>query len=1611
MQMLATLLMVAVLLLATTDASHAEPITIALFGKVFAATFFGKIVSLIFTSVVTYAAGLLKQALIKKPEQPEPGIQFEVRGGDTDPIAFTMGRSATAGTRRYINTWGVDGKTPNAYVSDVLQIGDVPAPGHPALFVNGEACTILWHEPAAAQGYPVQEYRRDGKDHLWVRYHDGTQTTADPFLLDKFGSDPDRPWRNTMIGVGAPYLIVTARQNRDLFSGGLRYLFEPPRTVWYDLRKDSTAGGAGSHRWHDRATWEATDNPVVMIYNIVRGVYFNGAWLYGGRNFAAFRLPAANWMAGMNECDLPIDLAGGGTEPQYRAGIEVRGDMEPLRVVEELRKACAARIAEVGGIVKISVGAPPAAGYHITDGDILVTERQGYRPFPPLDDTYNGIEAVCPEPSEAWSDKEAPPRYSSDFEAEDGDQRLVARVRFDAVPYAVQCQRLMESMLLDNRKWRIHQFALPPEAYVLEPSIDVVSWTSERMGYSNKKFILVRASGARNRNQSVVLLEVDPSDHDWNPGTDERPVVPAPLGPIRPAPQAIVDWSAAAHTLTGADGRARPAILLGWDGDQDDVEFVRFEVRLAGGGDVVHRGSTAEVEAGAIVITQSLIANTGYEARGAYFAISGRPMEWSAWLPVTTPDVRIDYADLTADIQAKVDELTGWINGDLAASVGANAVAIAQEIADRAAAVAAEAQARADAVETERAERLADVGASATRLRDLIETVQRQGLQIADAIISEKREAATIRQEITASYQSAVAFSRAYVASFVDVAVGDGSAVAERLTELEAEVDSTLATLTASIQAVETAYALADANEAAARQALSIQLRGEYTGNDLSQVTQGLLYQERSSRIDDVQALTTAIDLISAGVGLLFDWIRDWSFNSSVEGWTGNGAPSASGGWLRPANHATDPHVISPAGLDVDATEYRQVKLRVRRTGAPTWEGQVWYKRNGDTTWDAGRRETVAEPTYADDVAIVTFEMGWSDTIDQIRVDLSSAADGTDYFEIDWVYIGRPSPGASQAQIGAVSQALSSAILAEAAKRETLSTILVGQPDPTGLGLGDLTEGLVHAESVARSTGDTALANSIATVQSALDAAEGDIDALSTVQATHSTQITALEGATSLNAAAITDVSTELDGKASAGAVDSLQSQIEDLGGGTSINALGQAMRGLRLTLDRLALANADTFLSGRRERDDLAGAVADVNQTLTGRIDVTDNSITLLGEEVTAIALSLAGYARLSITDALTGRVEETEDGISTIGTALTAIEAEIDTKAAASALSALDSRVSVAEGSIASSSSAIVQLQNDLNAAETQIAGKASAGALAALDTRVGNAEGVLSAQSTSLQQLFASLGGNSSEVLVKAEAVAGPAGYARYGISAKTGVGGTQRAASLFLDAPTGAANPTRVAVLAQQFAVWDGVSAHMPFVVDSGAVYMDEAFIRNLTSDHIDVASLVAEEVFVNNLVVRSHNIETGALVYADSAAGPVTSVSTAYVTLVTLPAIGASTATGRKRRLTFYCEVAYAANGASELAGTHNFTFELLKNGNVIKSQVETFLIIDQGDAGGGGSTKILRAAATVFLRVLDTTALASGDVYSVRARKDVAPAWAAPLKNINLDIDEFRRAA
>ncbi|WP_274426741.1 phage tail protein [Chelativorans sp. YIM 93263] len=680
--MLRIVLLALALLLATTAHAHAGfvaaavgAIASAISGAIGAAGLGALLLKTALTVAFNVGVSLLERALLKKDEPVPSGVQLDVEVGDDAPIGFIVGDYATAGTRRYIGVWGRAGKTPNAFLTDVIQIGDMPAPGRPELWVNGELCTIDWDDDSYQQGHPVLEYRTEsGKNHLWVQYLDGTQDAADAFLLEKFGNDPDRPWKSDMIGRGCPILIITAQFNRDLFPGQVQWIGMPPPVAFYDVRKDSSAGGDGPHRWHDPSTWEPTRNPAIIIYNIIRGIYYGipgaGEWMFGGQNLPAFRLPAANWMAAANECDVLVNREDGTQEPQFRVGYEIRGTLEPLSVIEEMEKACSGRVVEMGGIFKMQVGAPGTAVYSFTDDDIVVTQGQSLRPWPSLEETYNAVEATYPEPAEAWGTKDAPARYSSELEAEDGDRRLATGVNFAAAPYAVQVQRLLKPMIEEERRFRIHSFYLPPEAWLLEPN-DVVSWTSPRNGYVNKKFRVDRIVGEPGMNQLVLLKEWDPSDYDWNPATDEQPTgVSGVIGPVRPPAQLMSGWQVGPATIYDAEGKARrPTIEVFFDGDLDDVRAVRVQVRLKASqvdvfdGEQPYGDPDPDNPIRSVLLNGTFLPDTQYEARGIYVPYSGRREKWSAWLSVLTDNVKLGPDDVDyGDIEEAVEDLTRWAN-------------------------------------------------------------------------------------------------------------------------------------------------------------------------------------------------------------------------------------------------------------------------------------------------------------------------------------------------------------------------------------------------------------------------------------------------------------------------------------------------------------------------------------------------------------------------------------------------------------------------------------------------------------------------------------------------------------------------------------------------------------------------------------------------------------------------------------------------------------------------------------------------------------------------------------------------------------------------------------
>jgi hypothetical protein len=126
----------------------------------------------------------------------------------------------------------------------------------------------------------------------------------------------------------------------------------------YDPRLDGTqAGGSGSHRIADPATWAWSDNSALCTLRYA-------LWPHG-LDLAAADLRISDWQAAANTCDISTDFtlrpAGGSptvvTLPRYRCHHAIRSDAEPATVLDDLLETMAGRQGWAGGVWRVRAGA------------------------------------------------------------------------------------------------------------------------------------------------------------------------------------------------------------------------------------------------------------------------------------------------------------------------------------------------------------------------------------------------------------------------------------------------------------------------------------------------------------------------------------------------------------------------------------------------------------------------------------------------------------------------------------------------------------------------------------------------------------------------------------------------------------------------------------------------------------------------------------------------------------------------------------------------------------------------------------------------------------------------------------------------------------------------------------------------------------------------------------------------------------------------------------------------------------------------------------------------------------------------------------------------------
>lgn len=540
------------------------------------------------------------------------------------PRILILGEAAIAGSLAYHHTYNE-----TANLQYVLPLADHECEALTGIWINGEPVT--WNSGTGE----VDEYPG-----LIITWHSGAWgQSADTDLI----AESDGAWTSDDRGRGVAYVTIDLGYDAELYKGGLpQFLFKVRGAKLYDWRKDSTAGGSGSHRWGQPETYEWSDNPVVCWYNYRRGIFLNGVREFGMAT-PADAIPLAAATAAANACDEAVDLHAGGTEKRYRVSAAIPDGTVHREVLRELVSATAGEEIDTGGELIFAPGIAQAPVMALTEGDMLVEAATEWVGKQSRKELINSVFGSWRDPVQRFEAIDLAPRISSADVATDGT-RLDVRYDLDMVPSGTQAQRVLEILRRRARRQGVFKATFRATACVLE-SGDWITLTSERYGWETKTFEVVTSAVGPDLSTELVLREIDVDVYDWDPETDE----------INPGD--IVDLPAGGGGMTSIAGLdvdnilvvsaesadERPGLQVTWT-PIADPSVIRVEIQYRRQGDTVPQGTRLALDpsAGEFAWIDGILGGTTYEIRARPVTQPPRAVSWSAWISpsvATAPQV------------------------------------------------------------------------------------------------------------------------------------------------------------------------------------------------------------------------------------------------------------------------------------------------------------------------------------------------------------------------------------------------------------------------------------------------------------------------------------------------------------------------------------------------------------------------------------------------------------------------------------------------------------------------------------------------------------------------------------------------------------------------------------------------------------------------------------------------------------------------------------------------------------------------------------------------------------------------------------------------------------
>ena len=520
-------------------------------------------------AVITVGFNVIERLLTKKKsrkgsktsDSPLSGTSLTVTYGGSKPREIGVGLFATAGQELFTCAFGDGNKT----LARVLLLSDFYIHAVTRVLIDDEWCSLTG-DNNSDRGFDITGKH---KGYIRVKIYDGSQTTADDYLIRSSGGQ----WTSNHVGFGLSFVIVYLDYDQNEMSSTPQMLFEVQGKC-YDPRFDSTYGGDGPQRWETPTTWGYSDNPIVQAYNYERGFHINGQ-LVVGKDLSSADLPIQKWVEGMNLCDEMV-----GTEKRYRSGmifsagegVQHKDNLEPLFIACE-----GAWLESVDGDMAV-VGVTQPIVATLTEEDLISRETLTYTPKRSSSQLVNAVHGTYNEPEKSWEAVAYPAQMDAAALAADGSHHGT-QLDFKAVFVASQAIRLARSALRENRYQKQYSMVVRPLWRKLEVG-DWINFNHKRYGKGvfrvvSRSLTPISKQGARNVN--LTLQEVGAGIYDDTIEIPELPInKPAPRPVFQNFPD---DFKAIAGQATSQDDKRKiPVFDLTWRQPTDvTVKGVQIE--------------------------------------------------------------------------------------------------------------------------------------------------------------------------------------------------------------------------------------------------------------------------------------------------------------------------------------------------------------------------------------------------------------------------------------------------------------------------------------------------------------------------------------------------------------------------------------------------------------------------------------------------------------------------------------------------------------------------------------------------------------------------------------------------------------------------------------------------------------------------------------------------------------------------------------------------------------------------------------------------------------------------------------------------------------------------